>query len=300
MPVVAGHEGAGIVESLGDGVTDLRVGDHVVLSWAPNCGHCFYCNLGKPNLCDTYTGPIWSGTMLDGTTRLRHRGREIYSYCGTAAFATHTVVPRVSCIAIRKDVPLDRACLVGCAVATGVGAVMFTARVKPGESVAVVGCGGVGLNIIQGARLCGARTIVAIDANESKRPIAMRFGATDFTGAVGATFDHVFEAVGIPALQERAMELVRPGGTLTLSGLSPMGSITNFPAAVIARKELTIRGSYYGSVNPQRDFPMLIDLYAQKKLLLDELITRRYPLEGINDAFAAMIAGQVARGVILL
>jgi len=321
MPVVPGHEGAGVVEAIGPDVSDLHVGDHVVLSWAPNCGHCFYCRIGKPNLCDTYTGPIWAGTMLDGTTRLRLRGRDVYSYCGTAAFATHTVVPRVSCVAIRKDVPLESACLVGCAVATGVGAAMFTAQVKPGESVAVFGCGGVGINIIQGARLCGARTIIAIDSNESKRTIAMEFGATAFsttcgvgilptqtanlrgqdahaTGA-GAGVDHVFEAVGVPALQERALERVRPGGTLTLAGLSPMGSVTNFPGAVIARQEKTIKGSYYGSVNPQRDFPMLIDLYAAGKLKLDELITRRYSLEQINEAFADMLAGKLARGVIV-
>jgi S-(hydroxymethyl)glutathione dehydrogenase/alcohol dehydrogenase len=252
--------------------------------------------------------------MLDGTTRLSRRRQPVFSYCGTAAFATHTVVPAVSCVRIRRDVPLDSACLVGCAVATGVGAAMFTAQVKRGESVAVFGCGGVGINIIQGARLCGATTIVAIDANESKRPIAMRFGATHFCGA-GASpaqimprgrgahatgIDHVFEAVGVPALQERALELVRPGGTLTLAGLSPMGSLTNFPGSVIARQEKTIKGSYYGSVNPQRDFPMLIDLYADGKLMLDELITRRYALEQINEAFGDMLTGELARGVIVL
>jgi S-(hydroxymethyl)glutathione dehydrogenase/alcohol dehydrogenase len=302
MPVVAGHEGAGVVEAIGPDVSDLQVGDHVVLSWAPNCGQCFYCEIGKPNLCDTYTGPIWAGTMLDGTTRLtsassvepRLRGRDVYSYCGTAAFATHTVVPRVSCVAIRKDVPLASACLVGCAVATGVGAAMFTAQVKPGESVAVFGCGGVGINIIQGARLCGARTIIAIDANESKMTLARSFGATETirapetepSGSAGGLLDrvrsltnnrgvdHAFEAVGVTAIQELALEIVRPGGTLTLAGLSPMGSVTNFPSAVIARQEKTIKGSYYGSVNPQRDFPMLIDLYAAGKLKLDELITR--------------------------
>jgi NDMA-dependent alcohol dehydrogenase len=326
MPVVAGHEGAGIVEAVGPDVADLRVGDHVVLSWAPSCGRCFYCLRNQPNLCDTYTAPIWAGTMLDGTTRLHRADKPVYSYCGTASFATHTVVPRQSCIVIRNDAPLDRACLIGCAVATGVGAAMFTAGVKDGESVVVFGCGGVGLNILQGAKLCGASTIIAVDVNDAKLAMALRFGAThavpgtgnlpvsassqhgqvahatveqqirDLTGGRGA--DHAFEAVGIPSLQERALDAIRPGGTLTLAGLSPMGSTTNFPAAVLARQEKTVKGSYYGSVNPQRDFPMLLDLYMSGKLKLDELVSRRYTLEQINDAFADMLTGQAARGVI--
>lgn len=303
MPVVAGHEGAGIVEAVGEGVDDIRIGDHVVLSWAPNCGHCFYCNRGKPNLCDTYTAPIWAGTMLDGTTRLHRDGNPVYSYCGTAAFASHTVVPRQSCVVIRKDVPLDSACLVGCAVATGIGAAMYSAQVKPGDSVAVFGCGGVGINIIQGAKLCGASSIVAIDTSAAKRDIALRFGATHFhpgsTLPPGLQVDHAFEAVGIPSLQEQALAVLRPGGTLTLAGLSPMGSTTNLPGAVIARREITIKGSYYGSVDPHRDFPRIIDLYAQGTIMLDELITARFSLDTLNEAFQAMLRGSAIRGVVI-
>jgi S-(hydroxymethyl)glutathione dehydrogenase/alcohol dehydrogenase len=316
MPVVAGHEGAGIVEAVGDDVDNVRAGDHVVLSWAPNCGHCFYCQNGKPNLCDTYTAPIWAGTMLDGTTRLsRPRGgaREaVYSYCGTAAFATHSVVPRASCVVIRPDVPLGGACLVGCAVATGVGAAVQTAGVRAGESVVVFGCGGVGLSIVQGARLCGAGQIIVVDASPKKRFVPLHFGATGFllntddvvsavrhhTGGRGA--DHVFEAVGSPAVQETAFECVRPGGTLTLAGLAPMGSKTNFPGSVITRREVTIKGSYYGGVSPQRDFPMMLDLYARGLLNLDDMVSRRYSLEQINDAFADMLAGETLRGVVAL
>lgn len=312
MPVVAGHEGAGVVEAIGPGVTHIAVGDHVILNWAPACGTCFYCQRDRSNLCETYTAPIWAGTMLDGTTRLHRDGQNVFAYCGLAALATHTVVPQQSCVVIRKDVALEAAALVGCAVATGVGAAMFTAKVQPGDTVVVLGCGGVGLSVIQGARLCGAAQIIAVDGVTSKMWVAKHFGATTalttddnveaivkrLTGGRGA--DHVFEAVGIPTLQEKALSLVRPGGTLTLAGLSPMGTSTNFPSALLTRQEKTIRGSYYGTVHAPRDFPMLIDLYAAKKLNLDDMITKRYKLEQVNEAYADMVAGKLARGVILL
>jgi Zn-dependent alcohol dehydrogenase len=309
--VVPGHEGAGVVEAVGAGVDDIAVGDHVVLNWAPSCGKCFYCVRGKSNLCETYTTPIWNGTMLDGTTRLhRADGTPVYHYCGLAALAERTVVPRQSCIVIRKDVRLDAAALVGCAVATGVGAAMFTANVRPGESVLLFGCGGVGLSIIQGARLCGADPIIAVDTQPVKIWVAKHFGAQSvFMGdddivaiskskTAGRGIDHVFEAVGVPTLQEKALACVRPGGTLTLAGLSPMGSATNFPSAVITRQEKTIRGSYYGSVHAPRDFPMFLDLYAAGKLNLDDMITRRYPLERVNEAYEDMAAGELARGIV--
>lgn len=314
MPCVAGHEGAGVVEAVGAGVDDVSPGDHVILNWAPSCGRCFYCQRGRSNLCGTYTGPIWAGTMLDGRTRLyRRSGEPVYHYCGLATFAEQIVVPRVSVVPIRRDVPLESAALVGCAVATGVGAAMFTAGVRPGESVAVVGCGGVGLNVLQGAALCGAAAVIAIDANERKAAIARAFGATetiisrdaeevvrqvrDLTAGRGA--DHTFEAVGLPALQELAYAAARPGGTVTLAGLSPMGSSTNLPGALIAREEKTIRGSYYGTVHAPRDFPMLIDLYAAGRLKLDELISRRWRLDQVNEAFEEMLGGGVARGVVV-
>lgn len=311
MPVVCGHEGAGVVESVGPGVTRVRPGDHVVLSWTPDCGQCFYCLRGQPNLCETYTEPIWAGTMLDGTTRLHHGGDAIYAYCGLATFADHVVVPQQSCIPIRPDVPLKAASLVGCAVATGVGAAMYTAGVRPGESVVVFGCGGVGLNILQGAALCGAQTIIAVDVNAAKMDLARVFGAThtllsgddtlahirDLTGGRGA--DHSFEAVGIPALQELALAAARPGGMVVLAGLSPMGTSTNLPGAVLTRTEKTVKGSYYGSVNPARDFPLLLDLYMAGKLKLDELVSHEYVLADINAAFDTMLAGHVARGIIV-
>ncbi|MCZ7542149.1 MAG: Zn-dependent alcohol dehydrogenase [Anaerolineae bacterium] len=273
MPVVCGHEGAGVVEAVGPGVTRVQVGDHVTMNWAPDCGACFYCLRGKPNLCATFVEPIWAGVMLDGTPRLRWRGAPVYHYCGLASFAEYAVIPEQSCVPIRRDAPLKVAALVGCAVATGVGAAMYTAGVRPGESVVVFGCGGVGLNVIQGAALCGASTIIAVDAHEAKMPMARAFGAThtlmagshvldairDLTGGRGA--DHAFEAVGVPAVQEMTLEAIRPGGVATLVGLSPMGTATNFPGAVITRQEKTVKGSYYGTVNAHRDFPLFIDLY---------------------------------------
>jgi S-(hydroxymethyl)glutathione dehydrogenase/alcohol dehydrogenase len=212
---------------------------------------------------------------------------------------------------IRKDVPLDRACLVGCAVATGVGAALFTAKVRAGDTCVVFGCGGVGLSIIQGCRLAGASQIIAVDVEPKKIWVAKHFGATSalmgcdnvpeivqhHTSGRGA--DHAFEAIGVPAIQERALRTLRPGGALTLAGLSAMGTITNFPGAEIARKEWTIQGSYYGTVNAERDFPMLLDLYCAGKLNLDDLITRRYPLEQINVAYDEMLKGELSRGVIV-
>ncbi len=311
LPAVLGHEGAGIIEAVGSGVKRLQVGDHIIMNWAPSCGHCFYCQHGKPNLCDTFTGPLWAGTMLNGTTRLYRKDQPVYHYCGLATFSQYAVVPQESCIPIRKDGPLKVAALVGCAVATGVGSVIYTSPVRPGDSVVVIGCGGVGLNILQGAALCGAQTIIAVDTSPAKMPLAKQFGAThtlmaddktlemirDLTGGRGA--DHVFEAIGVPKIQEIALDYVRPGGTLVLVGISAMGSATNLPGAVITRQEKVIKGSYYGTIDAARDFPMLLDLYMAHKLKLDELISTEYRLEEVNDAFAAMLGGHVARGVLI-
>ncbi len=311
MPCLCGHEGAGIVEAVGKSVTHVKVGDHVTLSWTPDCGECFYCLRGQPNLCETYTEPIWAGTMLDGSVRLHYENNPLYAYCGLGTFAEYVCVSQQSCVPIRKDVPLKVASLVGCAVATGVGAAVYTAQVCPGDSVGVFGCGGVGLNIVQGAAMCGAEKIIAVDLNQTKMELARTFGAThtlisndqslaairDLTGGRGV--DHAFEAVGIPALQELTFEAARPGGQAIFAGLSAMGSATNLPGAVIARTEKTIKGSYYGSVSPQRDFPRLLDWYMVGKLKLDELISQTYSLEDINTAFDRMLTGEVARSIII-
>ena len=214
-------------------------------------------------------------------------------------------------MALPAAVPASVAALIGCAVTTGVGAVLNTAQVRPGSSVAVFGAGGVGLSAVLGARLAGAGRIIVVDAVAGKRDVALACGATDFLVAdadvaaairsltQGRGADYVFEAVGAPAVQETCLAAARPGGTIVLAGLAPMGSSTNLPGALLTRQEKTVKGSYYGSASPARDFPLLADLYLQGRLDLDQLVTRTYRLEEINDAYADMLAGRVARGVIV-
>lgn len=310
-PVVPGHEGAGVVAAVGPGVTRFQPGDHVALSWAPSCGHCFYCLNDRPSLCETYVGPIWDGVMMDGTTRLSRDGQPVYHFSALACFADHAVVPQECCVPMPKEVPPTVAALIGCAVTTGVGAALNTARIRPGSSVAVFGAGGVGLSVIMGAKLAGASRIIAVDRAAGKLDIAKDFGATEAVMAGpeavaairslthGRGADYVFEAIGIPAVQEQGLEATRKGGLLVLVGIAPMGSGTNLPGAVIARQEKTITGSYYGTANPARDFPLIAELYQRGRLDLGRLISREYPLTRINEAYAAMLSGETARGVIV-
>jgi S-(hydroxymethyl)glutathione dehydrogenase / alcohol dehydrogenase len=311
VPVVPGHEGAGVVEAVGPGVARVQPGDHVALNWAPNCGTCFYCLNERPSLCGTYVGPLWAGVMLDGSTRLSQQGQPVYHFSALACFAEYCVVPQECCVPFDKAVPLPVAALIGCAVTTGVGAVLNTARVKPGSSVAVFGAGGVGLSAIMGAALAGASRIIAVDRTEAKQRLALELGATDaliagpgvndeiraLTGGRGA--DYVVEAIGLPAVQEQCLDAVRPGGTLVLAGISPMGSGTNLPGAVLTRQEKTVMGSYYGSANTARDFPLYGELFLRGKLPLDRMVSKTYALEQINEAYADMLSGEMGRGVIV-
>jgi NDMA-dependent alcohol dehydrogenase len=311
MPAVLGHEGAGTVDAVGPGVERLKLGDHVALSWAPSCGSCFYCAKGRPNLCATYTDAIWAGTMLDGTTRLKRGGAPVYHYCGLACFAEYTVVPSVCCVPIPHQLPFEIAALIGCAVTTGVGSVLNTAKVEAGSSVVVFGAGGVGLSTVMGSRVAGATTVIAVDPLESRREAALDVGAThvfsqneSLASSVkalteGRGSDYVFEASGLPPVQELCLDVCRPGGTIVFSGLSPMGSATNLPGARIVREETTIKGSYYGTSNPAVDFPLYADLYIKGLLPLDRLISRRFALDEINDAFEEMLSGATRRGVVL-
>lgn len=311
LPVVPGHEGSGIVAGVGPGVTRVQPGDTVVLNWAPSCGTCYYCLHDRPSLCTTFVGPLWTGTMLDGTTRFSRNDEPVYHFSGVACFAEYVVVAEISCVPIAADIRPDVGALVGCAVTSGVGAALNTAHIKPGSSVAVFGAGGVGLSIIMGAKLAGASQIIAVDKAEAKGDMAQAFGATEFVLAgpqvvkriramtEGRGADYVFEAIGIPAVQEQCLEAVRPGGTVVLVGVSPMGSGTNLPGSVITRQEKTVTGSYYGSANTTRDFPLYLDLYQRGLLDLDRLVSKTYRLEEINEAFADMLGGETARGVIL-
>lgn len=308
-PAVLGHEGAGVVEAIGDRVRNVAAGDHVVLSWIDQCRACVYCRSGRPHLCDK--------TMVDavsGRDDAFRRGDVIVGrMAGVGSFAERTIVPETAAIPIPKDVPLDRACLIGCGVMTGVGAAINTVHIRPGEQVAVFGCGGVGLNVIQGAALSGAGCIVAIDREPRKLALATRFGATEvveagagtdvpaavreITGGLGA--DYAFEVIGVPDVMLQAYHATRRGGTIVIVGMTGLEQTLPLPTAMLVMEEKRVVGSLYGSANPQRDMPTLLDLYARGRLELDALVSRRIALDEVNDAFDAMERGEVARSVIV-
>jgi S-(hydroxymethyl)glutathione dehydrogenase/alcohol dehydrogenase len=309
LPAILGHEGAGVVEEVGPGVTNVRAGDHVVLSWLPYCGHCRMCASGRLNVC---LNVAWSesGTMADGTVRFHRGGQPIHHYIATSSFAELSVVPAQTAVPVDPSLPLAEISLMGCAVATGVGAVLNTARVRPGETVAVVGCGGVGLNCVQGAAVANAGTIIAIDTEPGKLDLARELGATHTVDASGGSVveavkdlsaggvDHGFEAIGNPATIELAIQLVGRGGQAVLIGMAPPGARVPFDALNVTFEEISIRGCWYGSIRPPADFPLLVDLYRSGKLRLDPMI-RTCALDEVNDAFRAMEAGEVARSVII-
>jgi S-(hydroxymethyl)glutathione dehydrogenase/alcohol dehydrogenase len=308
-PVILGHEGAGIVEEVGKNVTDLRPGDHVVLAWVQTCGKCHYCVLGQDHLCDSAIKALMAGEEQV----FQKDGVGIARMAGVASFAERTVVRASACIKIPDDVPLDKACLVGCGVMTGVGAAMNTAKVRPGQTVAVFGCGGVGLNVIQGAALCGAARIIGVDLVDQKLQWAKDFGATDvingkqvsdvpdairsLTDGVGV--DYAFEVIGVPDIITQAFLSVKRGGKAVVVGVPGFDQSVSIPAAALPLEEKSVIGSLYGSGSMRRDMPKLIDLYMHKKLKLDELISRRIKLEQVNEAFDAMQKGEVARSVII-
>jgi len=291
---VLGHEGAGVVEKVGAGVQRVKPKDHVVLNWVPFCGSCWYCNSGNAYLCEM-------GYVKAMAAEVFHRnGTSISQFAGIGSMAELTVVAENACIRIEADVPLDRACLIGCGVMTGVGAVINTARVQPGQSVAVFGAGGVGLNVIQGAVLAGANPIIAIDLNERKLGFARQFGATHtaLTGSGMRGADYAFEVIGRPEVVTQAFMAIRRGGKAVVVGVPPATAMVSVPGMLLPLAEKSLVGSLYGSANMARDVPRLIDLYRAGKLKLDELITRRYKIAQVSEAFAAMEKGEVARGVI--
>ena len=308
IPMVGGHEGAGIVEAVGPGVTKVREGDHVIISWVATCEKCFFCTHDQPQLCQS--GMAAFGNMDDGTTRLRIGDESIYHGLNAATFAESTVVRETAVVKIPDDIRFSVAAMVGCGVTTGVGAAVHTAAVQEGESVVVIGCGGVGLSVIQGARIAGAASIIAVDPVESRRQAAIQFGATDVVEAGDGATEKVkaltegrgadvgFEVVGKPALQQQAYDMTRAGGRTVLVGMPSLDSEISVRTFFMVAGERQLKGSFYGSARPSRDFPWILDQYKQGRLDLDALATQTLPLERINEAFDAMRKGEQLRTVI--
>lgn len=308
MPTVIGHEGAGIVEAVGAGVTQVKPGDHVAMSWVPQCGDCFYCDRGEPFSCEKN---VPKGGLLDGTSRVRGDGGELAVTLFMGNMAEYAVVPECCVIAVDKEFDFRAVALVGCAVTTGVGAVLKTAAVEPGSTVAVVGCGGVGLNIVQGARIAGAATIIAIDLSTEKLELAREFGATHALTAApdvaktvremsdGRGVDYAFEAVGNAKLVEACVKMTRANGTTVLVGMGSRDDRYSFNAILLPATGKSITGSMFGSADFRVDFPHYLDLYRQGKLELDRLISRSYSIDEAPQAFADLESGKNARGVIV-
>ncbi|MFF4400354.1 Zn-dependent alcohol dehydrogenase [Streptomyces sp. NPDC001480] len=296
VPVVLGHEGAGVVESVGAGVTHVAPGDHVALSTLANCGTCAECDRGRPTMCRKAIGrPGRPFTRGEDT---------LYQFASNSAFAEHTVVQAVQAVRIPKDIPLPSAALIGCAVLTGVGAVLNRARVERGDTVVVIGTGGIGLNVLQGARLAGALRIVAVDNNPAKETVARQFGATDFlTSTEGVKellptgADHTFECVGRIDLIRRAIDLLDREGQAILLGVPPATAEASFLVSSMYLDK-AILGCRYGSSRPQRDIALYAELYRRGDLLLDELVTAAYPVEDFEKACEDARAGRVARAVL--
>lgn len=310
LPIVLGHEAAGTVAAVGANVTHVQPGDPVILSFSPNCGRCTYCVTGRTHLCSTMLREA-PGVLPGGATRLHKDGQPLYHMARTASFAEYAVIHHSCAIPVGPDVSLELAALVGCAVTTGVGAVLNTARVEAGSTVAVIGCGGVGLNVIQGARLVNASRIIAVDISEEKLTFARKFGATDTidareTDPVAAIrrlsdggVDYAFEVLGTGPTIRTAYDAIHPGGTAVVVGMAAAGEDAAIDALTLARQEKTLKGSFYGSCRPTVDMPLLLSLAQAGKIDLDALITRRYPLEAINEAYAALEHGGVGRGLIV-
>jgi S-(hydroxymethyl)glutathione dehydrogenase/alcohol dehydrogenase len=312
-PIIVGHEGAGVIEAIGAGVTAVEPGDHVIPIWRMSCGRCEYCLGGRPALCDVGTKMRFTGLMPDGQTRFRDAsGQPILHYAGVSTFSQYSTMPEAAVVKIPKDVKFEHAALIGCGVITGFGAVVHAAAVRPGSTVAVFGCGGIGLNIVQSARLAGAMRIIAVDPVALKLDYARKLGATDcvlsgesdpvaavldLTGGVGA--DYGFEAVGLPESVEQAYDVTRKGGTCVVVGIAPPEKPARININALVYAEKTLKGSIYGSTRPRIDLLRLIDLHRSGQIDLDTLLTRTYPLSQINEAYAALERGEVARSLVL-
>ncbi|HZQ60332.1 MAG TPA: Zn-dependent alcohol dehydrogenase [Casimicrobiaceae bacterium] len=312
VPTVLGHEGAGVVEAVGTGVTRVKRGEHVICSWNPSCGHCFYCDQDLPILCEAVSRHYAKGWLLDGTSRLALDGTTLHHFSMVSSHAEYCVVPEAGAVPVPTAIPFDRACLIGCAVMTGFGAATHIAPVTAGANVLVVGCGPVGLSVIQAAAIHHAGRIIAVDPDASRREVARAFGATelidghseDAAGEVramtrGRGADVSFEAAGQETAMQLALEAARPGAHVVLLGKVPVDHEVAFRFGALMGEKRLIRSSY-GGARPWVDFPMLARLYLDGTLKLDEMITQRLPLDAINQGFDAMRRGATIRSVVVL
>jgi Zn-dependent alcohol dehydrogenase len=312
-PAVLGHEGAGVIEAVGPGV-NMKVGTHVALSWMPSCGRCDECVRGFPHLCQTAWAGMAHGGLLDGTSRLSRNGSPVYHYSFLSTFAEYAVVAQRSCIPIADGIPFEVAALTGCAVATGIGAVWYTAGVRPGDRVAIFGCGGVGLSALLGALSVGATPVLAVDVSAAKLDAAANLGATSTVkwagtpegtaeavkAESGGGVDYAIEATGRPDAMLAAFLSTRNRGAAVLIGIGRADAMLSIPAIQIPRAERRILGSAYGSVRPERDFPRILALYAEGRLPIDRLITHRLPLQKAEDALELVRSGTAVRAVLSL
>jgi S-(hydroxymethyl)glutathione dehydrogenase/alcohol dehydrogenase len=310
MPIVLGHEGAGVIEEVGPGVTTVKPGDRCILSFVANCGHCRSCRTGSPQMCDT--NRLTGTRQYDGTFRLKDaQGKDVHQFAKLGVFAESIVIPHQACYVMPKEVPMEVACLIGCSVTTGVGGVINQPGIRSGMTVAVFGAGGVGLNAIQGAKLINASRIIAVDIHDHKLEFTYKFGATDVVNSrrenpvkkiqelTGGGVDYAFDTFGGAITTEQMMGSLRKGGTGVLVGLAPEGMTAGINMVDLVRNQKTLVGSYYGSASPHETFGKLVDFYLKGHIDIDSLITRRYPLEQINEAYDALARGEDGRGVIV-
>lgn len=312
FPAILGHEGAGVVVETGEGVTGLAVGDHVIPLYTPECRQCEYCLSGKTNLCQAIRTTQGRGVMPDGSSRFSVDGEPVYHYMGTSTFAQYTVLPEIALAKIRADAPFDKVCYIGCGVTTGLGAVMNTARVEEGATVVVFGLGGIGLNVVQGARLAGASRIVGVDLNPARRPLAEKFGMTDFvnpheTGGdlveelvelTGGGADYSFECIGNVNTMRQALECCHKGwGVSVIIGVAGAGQeISTRPFQLVTGR--VWKGTAFGGARGRSDVPGIVDWYMEGRINIDDLITHTMPLADINRAFELMHAGESIRSVV--